>query len=132
VTKDPMARRSQCHLSPSDLPVAPKEEEPPTSLLPLSEELGAGGAMEPASTAWEPPVGTPGIWIPRWGSRPPVWWIATPLSSRVGSQASTADRSPRSSQSCGMPWGGIEYLGIKASPVIPFSSWKDRSVPGPR
>jgi hypothetical protein len=35
-----------------------------------------------------------------------------------------------------MPWGGIKDLGIKASPVIPFteisSSSKDRSISGPR
>jgi hypothetical protein len=100
MTKDTSARRSRCRLSPSDLPVAPREKEPPTTPLPLSEELGAaGGALEPASVGWEPPAGTPGIWIPRWGSRPPVWWIATPLSSRVGSQDSTTDRSPGSSQS---------------------------------
>jgi hypothetical protein len=50
VTKDPSERRSRCRLSPSDLPVAPREEEPPATPLPLSEELGAaGGALEPAS-----------------------------------------------------------------------------------
>jgi hypothetical protein len=49
VTKDPSARHSRCRLSPSDLPVAPEEEEPPAAPLPLSEELGAvGGALEPA------------------------------------------------------------------------------------
>jgi hypothetical protein len=49
VTKYPLARHSRCRLSPSDLPVAPKEEEPPAAPLPLSEELGAaGGALEPA------------------------------------------------------------------------------------
>jgi hypothetical protein len=50
MTKDPSARHSRCRLSPSDLPVAPREEEPPTAPLPLFKELGAtGGALEPAS-----------------------------------------------------------------------------------
>src|SRR5690242_4247461 len=44
---------------------------------------GHGGALEPASAGWEPPAGTPGIWIPRRGSRPHVWQTATLLSSRV-------------------------------------------------
>jgi hypothetical protein len=63
--------------------------------LPLSEELGtAGEALGATSADWEPPTGAPGMWIPWWGSRPPVWRTATPLSSRVGNQASTADRNP--------------------------------------
>jgi hypothetical protein len=83
-----------------------------------------------------PPTGAPGMRIPRWGSRPPVWWTATPLSSRVGSWASTADRSPGLSQSGKIPWGSIKDSGIKASPVIPLTkisnSSQVRSVLGPR
>jgi hypothetical protein len=71
--KDPSARRIRCRLSPSDLPVAPGEEELPAAPFPLFEEAGAvGGALEPASAGWEPSTCTPGIWIPRWGSRLPV------------------------------------------------------------
>jgi hypothetical protein len=71
--KDPSVRRSQCRLSPSDLMVALGEKELPVAPLPLSEEVGAArGALEPASADWEPPTCTPGIRIPRWGSRPPV------------------------------------------------------------
>jgi hypothetical protein len=59
-----------------------------------------------------------------------------PLSSRVGNVASTAVRSPGSSQSAGMSWGSIKDLGINDSPVIPFtrssSSSQDRSIPSPR
>jgi hypothetical protein len=74
--------------------------------------------------------------MPRWGSRPPVWRTATPLSSRVGSRASTADRNPGLSQSGEMPQGGVKDSGIKASPVIPLTKISNctqvRSVPGPR
>jgi hypothetical protein len=43
--KDPSARRSRCRLSPSDLPVAPGEEELPAAPLPLSEEVGPQGEL---------------------------------------------------------------------------------------
>jgi hypothetical protein len=105
--------------------------------LPLSEELGpAGGTLGATSAGWEPLTGAPRIWIPWWGSRPPVWWTATPLSSRVGSWASTADRNPGLSQSGEMPWGGIKDSEIKVSPVIPLTKISNysqvRSVLGPR
>jgi hypothetical protein len=105
-------------------------------LCPCPRGWGRGGTLEPALAGWEPPAGTPGIWIPWWGSRPPVWRTATLLSSRVGSQSKIAALSPASSQSGGMPWGGIKDSGTKDSPVIPFtktsSSSQDKSVTGPR
>jgi hypothetical protein len=107
-TKDPSARHSRCRLTPSDLPAAFGAEELLAGPLPLSEELGATeGALGPTSAGWGPPTGAPGIWIPRWVSQPPVWQIVTPLSSRVGSRASTVDRNPGLSQSDEIPWGGI-------------------------
>jgi hypothetical protein len=113
-------QRSRCRLTSSDLPVASGVEELLAAPLPLPEGLGtAGGTQGTTSAGWGPPTGAPRMWIPRWGSRPPVWWTATPLSSRVGSRASTADRSPGLSQSGKMPWGGIKDSGIKASPVTP-------------
>jgi hypothetical protein len=83
-----------------------------------------------------PPTGASEIRIPRWGSRPPVWRTATPLSSRVGSMAKIAVLRPGSSQSAGLFWGSIRDSGTKVSPVIPptrtASSSQDKSVPGPR
>jgi hypothetical protein len=74
----------------------------------------------------DPPVGVPTAGLTD----------CPPLSSRVGSRASTADRSPRLSQSSKMLWGGIKISGIKASPVIPFTRIsncsQDRSIPSPR
>ena len=69
-TKDPSARRNRCRLSPSDLPVAPGEEELPAAPLPLSEELGATGGSSGARIGglgtsgrytenMDPPVGVP-------------------------------------------------------------------------
>jgi hypothetical protein len=88
--------------------------------------------LEPAPAGWGPPAGASEIRIPRWGSRPPVWRTATPLSSRVGSEANIAVLNPGSSQSAGMPWGRIRDSGMKDSLVIPFtrssSSSQDRSV----
>jgi hypothetical protein len=70
------------------------------SPLPLSKGLGAaGGTPEPTPAGWEPPAGTLGIWIPRWGSRPLVWRTTMLLSSRVRSQAKIAALNPGSSQS---------------------------------
>jgi hypothetical protein len=60
--KDPLARRSRCRLSPSDLPESPGAEELPAAPFPLPEGLrAAGGALEPASAGREPPAGSPGI-----------------------------------------------------------------------
>jgi hypothetical protein len=119
-TKDPSVRRSQCHLASSDLPTMSGVEELLAGPLPLSEGLGTveetlGGTL----AGWEPRPDAPGIWIPWWGSRPPVWRTATPLSSRVGRRARTADRNPGLSQSGEIPWGSIKDSGIKASPVTP-------------
>jgi hypothetical protein len=105
--------------------------------LPLSEGLGtAEETLGATSAGWGPPAGAPGMWIPRWGSPPPVWRTAIVLSSRVGNRASTADRSPGLSQSGEIPWGSIKDSGIKASTVIPLTkisnSSQVRSVPGPR
>jgi hypothetical protein len=66
--------------------------------LPLSKGLGAtAGALGAKLAGWGPPVGASEIWIPRWGSRPPVWRTTTPLSSRVDSVAKIAVLSPGSS-----------------------------------
>jgi hypothetical protein len=66
--------------------------------LPLSKGLGAtAGALGAAPAGWGPPAGASEIQIPQWGSRPPVWRTATPLSSRVGSVAKIAVLSPGSS-----------------------------------
>jgi hypothetical protein len=129
-------RRNRCRLTSSDIPTASGVEELFAGPLPLFEGLGtAGGTLGATSAGWGPPTGAPGMWIPRWGSRPLVWRTATPLSSRVGSRASTADRIPGSSQSGEMPLGGVKDSGIKASPVIPLTkisnSSQVRSVPGP-
>jgi hypothetical protein len=94
----------RCRLTSSDLPVMSGVEELLAGPLPLFEELVvARGALGPTPAGWGPPTGAPGIWIPRWGSRPPVWRIATPLSSRVGNRASTVDRNPGLLQSGEMP-----------------------------
>jgi hypothetical protein len=94
--------------------------------------VGAGGCTGGLGTL----AGASEIRIPRWGSRPPVWRTATPLSSRVGSVAKIAVLRPGSSQSAGMIWGRIRDSGTKVSPVIPptrtASSSQDRSVPGLR
>jgi hypothetical protein len=139
---DPSARRNRCRLSSSDPPELPGvgalAEVPLAAPLPLSKGLGAtvGVALRAALAGWGPPAGASEIRIPRWGSRPPVWRTAVPLSSRVGSVAKIVVLSPGSSQSAGMPWGRIRDSGTKVSPVIPptrtASSSKDRSVPGPR
>jgi hypothetical protein len=72
-TSDPSARRSRRRLSSSDPSVPPGAEEPPTGPLPFSKGLGAAaGALGATPADWGPPTGTPGIWIPRRGSRPPV------------------------------------------------------------
>jgi hypothetical protein len=104
MTSDPSARRSRRRLSSSDPPVPPGAEELLVAPLPLSKGLGATvGALEPAPAGWEPPAGTPGIWIPRRGSRPLVYRTVMPLSSRVGSVARITVRSPGSSHSVGTP-----------------------------
>jgi hypothetical protein len=101
---------------------------------------GALGATTEALGAtpvdWGPPAGASKIRIPRWGSRPPIWRNATPLSSKVGNMAKIVVLNPGSSQSAEMSWGRIRDSGTKDSPVIPFtrssSSSQDRSVLGPR
>jgi hypothetical protein len=85
--------------------------------LPLSKGLGATPA------GWGPLAGALEIWIPRRGSRPPVWRTAMPLSSRVGSVAKIAVLRPRSSQSAGMSCGRIRDSGTKVSPVIPHQEF---------
>jgi hypothetical protein len=94
-----------------------------------------GGGAGSHAAGWGPPAGASKIRIPRWGSWPPIWRTATPLSSKVGSMAKIAVLNPRSSQSAGMSWGRIRDSGMKDSPVIPFtrtsSSSQVRSVPGP-
>jgi hypothetical protein len=134
---DPSARRRRRRLSSSDPRVPPGVEALLAAPLPLSKGLGATvGALGATPAGWGPPVGASKIWIPRWGSRLPVWRITTPLSSRVGSVAKIAVLSPGSSQSAWMFWGRIRDSGTKVSPVIPptrtYSSSQDRSVPGPR
>jgi hypothetical protein len=72
--------------------------------LPLSEGLGtAEETLGATSAGWGLSPDAPGMWIPRRGSRPPVWRTATPLSLRVGRWARTADRSPGLSQSGEIP-----------------------------
>jgi hypothetical protein len=139
---DPSARRSMRRLSssdPSELPGAGAPVEAPLAApLPLSKGLGAtaGVALRATLVGWGPPAGASEIRIPRWGSQPPVWRTATPLSSRVSSVAKIDVLRPGSSQSVGMFWGSIRDSGTKVSPVIPptrtASSSQDRSVPGPR
>jgi hypothetical protein len=113
-------------------------EAPLAAPLPLSKGLGAttGLALRATPVGWGPPAGASEIRIPRWGSRPPVWRIATPLSSRVGNVAKITVLRPGSLQSAGMLWGSISDSGTKVSLVIPptrtASSSQDRSVPGPR
>jgi hypothetical protein len=71
---DPSARRSRRHLSSSDPPEPPGAEALLAAPLPLSKGLGvaAGPAQGAVLTGLGPPAGTPEIWIPRRGSRPPV------------------------------------------------------------
>ena len=101
---DPSARRSLHRLSSSDPPESPGAEALLAAPLPLSKGLGAaaGLALGAAPVGWGPPAGASEIRIPRWGSRPPIWRTATPLSSRVGSVAKITVLSPGSSQSTGM------------------------------
>jgi hypothetical protein len=85
-----------------------------TACSPFALVQGAGaaaGALGATPAGWGPPAGTSEIWIPWWGSRPPVWRTATPLLSRVGSVAKIAVLNPGSSQSAGMPWGGLGTQG---------------------
>jgi hypothetical protein len=103
-TSDPSARRSLRRLSSSDPLKSPGAEALLAAPLPLSKGLGAtaGLALGAAPAGWGPPAGASEIQIPRWGSRPPVWRTATPLSSRVDSVAKIAVLSPGSSQSTWM------------------------------
>jgi hypothetical protein len=110
-----------------------------TACSPFALVQGAGAAaraLGATPTDLGPPAGASEIRIPWWGSQPPVWRTATPLSSKVGSVAKITVLNPGSSHSAGMPWGRIRDSGTKDSPVIPFtrsySSSQDRSVPGPR
>jgi hypothetical protein len=101
---DPSARRSWCRLTSSNLPAASGVKELLAGPLPLSEGLRtAEETLGATSAGWGPPPSAPGMLIPRWGSRPPVWRTATPLSLRVSSWARTADRSPGLSQSGEIP-----------------------------
>jgi hypothetical protein len=132
---DLSARRSRRRLS-SDPPAPPGVEALLAAPLPLSKGLGAtAGALGAAPVGWGPPAGVSEIYILRWGSRPPVWRTATPLSPRVGNLAKIAVLGPGSSQSAGMFWGRIRDSGTKVSPVIPPTrtaiSSQDRSVLGP-
>jgi hypothetical protein len=117
--------------------VPPEAEVLLAAPLPLSKGLGAtAGALGAALEGWGPPAGASEIRIPWWGSQPPVWRTATPLSSKVGSVAKIVVLNPRSSQSAEIFCGWIRDSGTKVSPVIPptrtASSSQDRSVPGSR
>jgi hypothetical protein len=107
---------------PSELPGAEALLAAP---LPLYKGLGAmaGLALGATPTGWGPLVGASEIRIPWRGSRPLVWRIATPLSSRVGNMAKIAVLSPGSSQSAGTSWGSIRDSGTKVSPVIPHQEF---------
>jgi hypothetical protein len=102
---DPSALRSRCRLSSSDTPVPPGVEELPATPLPLSKGRGAttgvlgttAGALRATPVDWGPPAGASEIRISRWGSRPPVWRTATPLSSKVSSVAKITVLNPGSS-----------------------------------
>jgi hypothetical protein len=122
---DPSARRSLRRLSSSDPSELPGAEALLTAPWPLSKGLGAttGLALGATPAGWGPRVGASKIWIPRRGSRPPVWRTTTPLSSRVGSVAKIAVLRPGSSQSAGMSWGSIRDSGTKVSPVIPHQEF---------
>jgi hypothetical protein len=76
-------------------------------------------ALGATPAGWGPPTGALEIRIPQWGSQPPVWRTAMPLSSRVGNVAKITVLRPGSSQSAGMFWGSIRDSGTKVSPVIP-------------
>jgi hypothetical protein len=75
-TSDSSARRSLRRLSSSD----PPPPEPPgaeallVAPLPFSKGLGAttGLALGATPAGWGHPGGASEIWIPQWGSRPPV------------------------------------------------------------
>jgi hypothetical protein len=103
-TSDLSARRSRRRLSSSDPPGPPGAEALLAAPLPLSKGLGAtmGLALGAALACWGPLDGASEIRILRWGSRPPVWRTATPLSSRVGGVAKIVVLRPGSSQSAGM------------------------------
>jgi hypothetical protein len=137
-TSDPSTRCSLRRLSSSAPLELPGVEAPLVAHLPLSKGLGAMErlALRATPAGWGPPVSASEIQIPWRGSRPLVWRITTPLSSRVGSVAMIAVLRPGSSQSAGMSWGSIRDSGTKASQVIPYtrssSSSQDRSIPGPR
>jgi hypothetical protein len=95
---------SRCRLTSSDLPATSGVEELLAGPLPLSEGLEtAEETLGATSAGWGPQPGAPEMWIPRWGSRSPVWRTATPLSSRVGRQARTADHNLGLSQSGEIP-----------------------------
>jgi hypothetical protein len=98
-TSDPSAPRSLRHLSSSDPPESPGAEALLAAPLPLSKGLGATTrlALGAASMGWGSPAGASEIRIVRWGSRPPVWRTATPLSSRVDSVAKIVVLRPGSS-----------------------------------
>ena len=118
---DPSARHSLRCLSSSDPPELPGAgapvEVPLAAPLPLSKGLGAtvGVALRATPMGWGPPVGASKIRIPLWGSRPPVWRTAMPLSSRVGTMAKIVVLRPGSSLSAGMFWGSIRDSGMKVS-----------------
>jgi hypothetical protein len=103
-TSDPSVRRSLRRLSSSEPPELPRVEAPLAAPLPLSKGLRAtaGLALRATPAGWGPLTGALEIRIPRWGSRPPVWRTATPLSSRVGNVAKITVLRPGSSQSAGM------------------------------
>jgi hypothetical protein len=73
-TSDPSARRSLRRLSSSEPLELPGAEALLAAPLPLSKGLGAvaGPTQGAGPTGWGPPAGTPGIRIPRRGSRPLV------------------------------------------------------------
>jgi hypothetical protein len=108
---DLSARHNRRRLSASDPPGPPRAEELHATPLPLSKGRGGAtgalgataGALGATPADWGPPAGASEIRIPQWGSRPPVWRTATPLSSKVGSVAKITVLNPGSSQSAGLP-----------------------------